>query len=217
MKWSDKTWEQANGIYNDIIDMPFIEQLTDGTLNLEQFKFYMEQDAIYLEYFGRTLSIIAGRVHEIDHVLDFIRFAEGAIVVENALHESYFKEFGVAGQSPISPACHHYIHFLQSTAALAQVEIAMAAVLPCFWIYKKVGDFILAHQTDNQNPYQNWIDTYAGEEFALLVEKAISICDKAADNCTVAQQNKMTEAFVAASRLEWSFWDSAWKMKRWKN
>ena len=42
----------------------------------------------------------------------------------------------------MQPVCHHYVHFLKSTAALDAVEIAMAAVLPCFWIYQKVGDYI---------------------------------------------------------------------------
>jgi thiaminase/transcriptional activator TenA len=51
---------------------------------------------------------------------------------------------------------------------LAQVEVTMASVLPCFWIYKKVGDHIYQQQNKQNNPYQTWIDTYAGEEFGLL-------------------------------------------------
>jgi thiaminase/transcriptional activator TenA len=215
MKWSDKAWNNAEEVYNNIIKMPFITGLTAGTLELEKFKFYIGQDANYLEHFGRTLSIIASRVHQIEHVLDFIHFAEGAIVVEKALHESYFTTFGISGKPAVSPACHHYIHFLQSTAALAQVETGMAAVLPCFWIYKKVGDFILENQHPGPNNYQSWIDTYAGEEFGLLVEKAIRICDQAADLCTPEQQERMTTAFLTASRLEYIFWDSAWNLEQW--
>ena len=215
MKWSDHTWNKTSEIYNRILNMPFITQLSAGTLDIEKFKFYMEQDANYLEYFGRTLSLIAARVHDIGDVLHFIRFAEGAIVVENELHESYFKEFGIEEKAALSPTCHHYIHFMQSTAALAQIETAMAAVLPCFWIYKKVGDFILESQDKINNPYQNWINTYAGDEFGLLVQKAIDICDKAAEQCTLAQQEKMTEAFITASRLEWAFWNSAWEQEKW--
>ncbi|MCX2486449.1 thiaminase II [Pedobacter sp. MR2016-24] len=215
MKWSEHTWNKTSEIYNRILNMPFITQLAAGTLDIEKFKFYMVQDANYLEYFGRTLSLIAARVPDIGDVLHFIRFAEGAIVVENELHESYFKEFGIEEKAALSPTCHHYIHFMQSTAALAQVETAVAAVLPCFWIYKKVGDFILESQGTIHNPYRNWINTYAGDEFGLLVQKAIDICDKAAEQCTLAQQEKMTEAFITASRLEWAFWNSAWEKEKW--
>lgn len=215
MNWSDSAWEKAKGVYHDITVMPFVKELAAGTLELDKFKFYMEQDSNYLEYFGRTLSLIAARVHDIDHVLDFIRFAEGAIVVEKSLHESYFKMYGLKEKAGLSPTCHHYVHFMQSTAALAQVETAMAAVLPCFWIYKKVGDFIIQSQNNPDNPYQNWIDTYAGDEFGLLVEKTISICNTVASQCTALQRERMTDAFLTASRLEWAFWDSAWKLEKW--
>lgn len=213
MKWSDIAWNEAQHIYDAIIEMPFNKALSEGSLPAEQFKFYIAQDAKYLEYFGRTLSLIAARAHNITHVLEFIRFAEGAIVVENELHNNYFNKLEIDKTIYISPTCHHYVHFMQSTAALAQVEIAMAAVLPCFWIYQKVGEHILAHQNKIGNPYQDWINTYGGEAFGLVVEKAICICDEAALNCTTAQQLKMTEAFVTACRLEWAFWDSAWRLE----
>ncbi len=98
---------------------------------------------------------------------------------------------------------------------MADSAVGMAAVLPCFWIYKKVGDYILSIQKKEDNQYQNWIATYAGEEFGLLVDKAISICDEAATNSTPVQQELMTEAFITASRLEFIFWDSAYKLEKW--
>jgi len=215
MKWSDTAWQQALPIYNTITAMPFITELANGSLDVEKFKYYLQQDAHYLEYFARALAIIAAKVPDVNTMLDFIRFAEGAIIVERALHDSYFKEYEVGERAAVSPTCHHYIHYLQSTAYSNDVAIAIAAVLPCFWIYKEVGDYILQHQTKDANPYQGWIDTYAGEEFGLLVTKAINLCDAIAENSTPAQQQKMTEAFVTASRLEYAFWDSAYLLENW--
>jgi thiaminase/transcriptional activator TenA len=215
MSWSNTAWEQSTTIYDQIIRMPFIEELIAGTLPVEKFKFYISQDSNYLEHFGRSLSLIAARANQVEHVLDYIRFAEGAIVVENALHAGYFKEYDIAEKAAISPACHYYTSFLLSTAALAQVEVAMAAVLPCFWIYKKVGDYIYQQQHQANNPYKNWIDTYAGEEFGAKVTNAINICDKVALTCSATQQQAMTDAFVTACRLEWLFWDSAWRLEKW--
>lgn len=216
MKWTDKSWNSIEPIYQKIIEMPFIKELQNGTLPLEKFQFYMGQDSYYLENFARSLALIGARAERIDHALDFIRFAEGAIVVEKALHDSYFQEFGLANRENIEPTTHHYINFLKSTSALDQIEVAMAAVLPCFWIYQEVGDYIYKNQLNENNPYQKWIDTYAGEEFETLVMKAKEICDLVAENCTEFQQRKMTEAFIAASRLEFMFWDSAYRLKHWE-
>ena len=216
MKWTDKAWETISPIYQNIIEMPFIKELQNGTLPLEKFQFYMGQDSFYLENFARSLALIGARAERIDHALDYIRFAEGAIVVEKALHDSYFQEFGLENRGKIEPTTHHYINFLKSTAALDQVEIAMAAVLPCFWIYQEVGDYIYKNQLAEKNPYQKWIDTYAGEEFGELVTKAKKICDVVAENCTATQQKRMTQAFIAGSRLEFMFWNSAYQLKKWE-
>ncbi|MBW2962841.1 thiaminase II [Mesonia aestuariivivens] len=215
MKWTAKTWKNIEPIYQKIIEMPFIKELQNGTLPMEKFQFYMGQDSFYLENFSRSLALIGARAESIDHALDFIRFAEGGIVVEKALHDSYFQEFGLTDRGNIEPTTHHYLNFLKSSAALDQVEVAMAAVLPCFWIYKEVGDYIYANKINENNPYQKWIDTYAGEEFEESVVKAIEICDAVAEKSTEAQQEKMTQAFIAATKLEYMFWESAYQLNTW--
>ncbi|AZA92552.1 Thiaminase-2 [Chryseobacterium nakagawai] len=216
MKWSEQTWNAIEKHYQSILDMPFIKELSDGTLPQKKFRFYMAQDSLYLEHFGRTLSIIAAKITDLQDVLTFMRFAENAIVVENALHESYFKDFGLSDKGVLEPACHHYIHFLRSTAALESVEIAVAAVLPCFWIYREVGNYIYEIQNTVNNPYEKWIATYAGEEFSAAVDQAIAIGDKIAENSTEETRKKMTEAFIMASRMEFHFWEAAYELKRWK-
>ncbi|QTE22607.1 thiaminase II [Polaribacter cellanae] len=215
MNWSTNVWKQIQPIYNRILNMPFIAELTDGTLPKEKFKFYMAQDSHYLEHFGRSLSLIASRIENINDTLTFIRFAEGAIVVENALHESYFKDFNLTDKGSMQPSCHHYAHTLKSTATLANIEVAVAAVLPCFWIYREVGHYITTNLKSVNNPYQKWIDTYGGEEFNTLVEQAIKITDRLALNCTKAQQNLMTDAFITSSHLEYQFWDGAYNLRTW--
>lgn len=216
MKWSEQTWKAIEGRYQSILEMPFIKELSEGILPQEKFKFYMAQDSLYLEHFGRTLSLIAAKIQDLQDVLAYMRFAENAIVVENALHEFYFKDFGVTDKGVLEPACHHYIHFLRSTAAVESVEIAVAAVLPCFWIYREVGDHIYKHQNTINNPYQKWIETYGGDEFSIAVDQAIAICDKIAEKSTAETREKMTEAFIMSTRMEYHFWEAAYELKKWK-
>jgi thiaminase/transcriptional activator TenA len=215
MKWSENAWKQAETIYNSILELPFNQQLMEGNLLQERFQFYIQQDAIYLGEFSRALALIAGRCFTNPYTLDFVRFAEGAVVVEQALHMGYITQFGLSKIAAASPACQLYTQYLLTKASLDQLEVAMAAVLPCFWIYKKVGDHIYAMGNKLANPYQEWINTYSGEDFGLLVAKAIDICDDVANSCSAVQQQQMTDAFLMASRLEWMFWDSAYKMEQW--
>lgn len=215
MNWTENAWKSIENIYQDIIRMPFIKELSDGTLNKEKFQFYIAQDSLYLDHFARTLALIGSKAHHIEDALAYMRFAENAIVVENALHESYFTAFEISDKGVLEPACHHYIHFLRSTAAFEPVEVAIAATLPCFWIYKEVGDYIFSLEQKSENPYQSWIETYGGEDFAVAVKTAISICNKAAESTTPEIRARMNDAFITASRLEYQFWEAAYNLNKW--
>jgi thiaminase/transcriptional activator TenA len=215
MNWSEQAWQSIGPVYEAITGMPFIRELSEGTLDLRKFRFYITQDAIYLDRFGRVLALIGARAPSTGDSLAFIRFAEQAIVVENALHASYVKELGIADRGVAEPACHHYTSYLAAVAALDYVEVAMAAVLPCFWIYKAVGSHIVRNRVAGPHPFQQWIDTYESPEFGRAVEEAIHLCNRAADNATEAVRKNMIEAFVTASRLEFDFWDAAYRFRKW--
>lgn len=154
MKWTDQAWEAIQPIYHEILKMPFIEELKNGTLPLEKFQFYMLQDAKYLEHYGRALAALGSKAEDNEMALDFFEFGKNALIVERALHEAYFKQFKLEPNQEITiePVCHHYIHFLKSTVAYDPIEVATAAILPCFWIYKEVGDHIYQNQNTDNNP-----------------------------------------------------------------
>ena len=46
MLWSEQAWQRTAFIYEEIIGMPFIKELINGTLPIEKFKFYISQDAL---------------------------------------------------------------------------------------------------------------------------------------------------------------------------
>jgi thiaminase/transcriptional activator TenA len=141
-----------------------------------------------------------------------------AIVVERALHEGFFQRFGVpaaeAAATEPSPTCAHYTHYLLALAHNAPYEVAVAGLLPCFWIYWEVGKHLLRVARPD-NPYQAWIDTYADEDFAAGVRKVIAIADDVAEAAAPTVRDGMVRAFVRASQLEWMFWDSAYRLERW--
>ncbi|MEN9220911.1 MAG: thiaminase II [Thermostichus sp. BF3_bins_97] len=207
-------WQAIQPIYQHIIDHPFNQELAAGSLSRERFQFYLQQDALYLTDFARALALIGSRSEGSEQVVSFLNFALGAIVAERSLHESYFRLYEIQPETAYAPACFTYTRALLASAILDPYEVAIAAVLPCFWIYQKVGSAIYQNAQPN-NPYQQWIDTYAGEEFAQVVQQALDITNTVAQHTTETMRAKMTAAFVTASRLEWLFWDSAYRLESW--
>ena len=215
MKWSDKAWEAITPVYEEIKMSPFVVELMNGTLEKEKFAFYIQQDTLYISDFGKILTAIATKLTKTEHVEAFIGFASDSMYAEKAMHQLFFKELDVPEAQSASPACLLYTSYLYRQFN-APLEVMAAAVLPCFWIYKKIGDYILANQVKENNPFQAWINMYIGDEFAQSVEKAIRICDELAADCTDEQQKAMTDAFVVCSKMEWMFWDSAYRLEQWK-
>ena len=92
------------------------------------------------------------------------------------------------------------------------MEVAIAAVLPCFWVCKIVGESIY-QQAQHNNPYLRWIETYSGEDFTNSVNAAIQIFDDVAMLASDTVRADMLDAFYKSTVFEWHFWNDAYSKK----
>lgn len=218
MSFCEGVWQLALPRRRAILDLPFNRELADGTLPRETFQFYMLQDSLYLDGYSRALSLLSARSPETGMMLEFAQAAQVALVVERSLHEGVFRDYGldpavVAAAEP-SPTCLGYVNFLIATCHQASVEEAVAAVLPCFWVYQEVGNAI-HERAAADNPYRAWIDAYASEDFAAAVRRVIEITDRLALHASPRAVDGMTRAFIRSVQYEWMFWDSAYARETW--
>ncbi|HMB39459.1 MAG TPA: TenA family protein [Wenzhouxiangellaceae bacterium] len=214
MCFTETLWEQNRPLYESILELPFNVELCNGELSKDRFAFYVKQDSMYLADFSRALAVTGTRAPDSDALSSFLEFAGEAVAVEQALHNSFLQRFDTFVDVPKSPACFAYTHFLLSTAAGESYPVACAALLPCFWIYREVGLHIHARAAA-PNPYQDWIDTYAGADFSATVDRAIDLTEQAAAATGPAERDRMAQAFFESTRLEWMFWDSAYRLEQW--
>ena len=130
--FSRDAWERNLPVYDVIRAMPFNAELAAGALSEARFKHYIAQDAHYLIGFGRALTLAAAKAPDPERIVQFAHSAEGAIVVERALHGSFFAQWGITPDifmaTPLSPACHHYVSYLLATAWAEPYEVLLGAV-----------------------------------------------------------------------------------------
>ena len=218
ISFSQSLWDANQALFQSTLELPFNQELAAGTLSQERFRHYMIQDAHYLVAYGRALAVTAAKSDNAEGVVQFANAANEAVVVERALHGGFMRDFGVSAEqfaaTPLTPACHHYTSFLVSTAWSAPYPVAVAALLPCFWIYAEVGRDIHARSASD-NPYQAWVDTYASEEFHAAVRGVCATVDRLAEGATESSRAAMRAAYRDAARLEWMFWDSAYQLADW--
>lgn len=217
-RFSDEAWLATAGLRQRILELPFNRELAEGTLSQERFQFYIAQDALYLAEFARALSIAAAKAPDVDAMVWFAKAAQGAIVVERSLHESFFERFGISPDDVArfrpSPTCFGYTNFLLAVAHTGSYEALIAAILPCFWIYWEVGNHI-ARSAQPENCYRAWIDTYSDPSFGEAVASVIAIVDRVAELAADGNKDIMLAAFTRSTQYEWMFWDSAYRLEDW--
>lgn len=210
--FSKELWMGGYPMYARILEHPFIVELAEGTLSRARFVHYLQQDDLYLIDFARALAYIAARVKEPCEMVSFLKFSLGALVGERELHEDYFRHYKIAPANKKNAGCFAYTHYLISVVTLQSVETAVAAVLPCFWVYHEVGAHIFSNSV-RDNPYERWINTYSNEMFSLLVSEALEIAERMYELASSDVRQAMRKAAQESVYLEWQFWDEAYQLK----
>lgn len=217
--FSQELFTRIERIYSHILQHPFVVGLTDGTLDADAFRFYAIQDALYLRDFARGLSLLAAKSPGDETAVMFNDHAKNAIVVERALHGSFFTEWQLSPEevyaTPMAPNNVLYTSYLLRVAYERPFHEGLGAFLPCYWIYWEVGKE-LERRGAPVPIYQRWIDTYAGEEFAEVVQQVIALTDTVAATLTAEERERLAEHFVMTSRFEYMFWDMGYRQQAWE-
>ena len=212
-KLSQQAWQQTQAVRQHIQQHPFNQALQNGSLSEAVFNYYIEQDSYYLQEYARAHALIASRIAT-PFAEMFIQLAQSIVATEHDSVHQYFKSqvsYQPTGQYSLATIA--YTQYLLSTCALEPVAVAVAAILPCYWVYQEVGQHIAQHAV-TANPYQRWIDTYASEDFANTTQQVINIFDTLADQSTPEIRQAMLHAFYQSTCLEWQFWQGAYVQQR---
>jgi thiaminase/transcriptional activator TenA len=199
---------EVQAVLQDILACEFVGGLADGTLSYPSFAHYLSQDELYLRQDNEALELVAQRAPN-GAYRDFFRtLAQDGLAVEKALHDDYLTHFGVKAATQQSPVFKAYGEFLLEHARHSAFPVAIAALLPCFWIYAYTGEFIDKHRTEN-NIYKKFIDTYSGQEYENYVEKFIGITEELGNNASPEIRTMMKETFFNSASFELKVFEEA--------
>lgn len=207
MSWTKDVWAESAKIFEGIKDLPFIKELADGSLDPARFDRYIAQDEVYLGNYGRQMFLLADMMTDPAQQEMFRLFAQTGLDGEKAMHDLLIARFGIDTEVTSSVVTSAYNSHTQAAIDSGSKEVALAAMLPCMWIYNEVGLYILSIASLEGNPYKEWVMEYGNEEFTEGVNAVLAIADEwaaAADDETRAQ---MTRAYLEAALFEYAFWD----------
>ena len=214
----DVLWSDVEDVYAAILAHPFLAGLADGTLPRESFRHYIVQDAHFLRGYARALALCAAKATCSADTVMFAEHAAGAIAAERDLHAALMHELGStveqAAGEPVAPTTRAYVSYLLAAAYGGSFAEAVAAVLPCYWIYARVGTELLARSSPDPL-YARWIAMYGGAEFQAVVDAVLAVADRVGAEASAAEEALMREHFSTTARYEWMFWDAGFRRETW--
>ncbi|WP_321282279.1 TenA family protein [Marinifilum fragile] len=205
--FTKELWKAAFSVYQQLISCCFVNELATGTLRKESFSHYLTQDILYLKKDAEALGMVAARSQNDTNRDFFKRLEKDGLEVEFVLRDEYLKHFNLQEAKVQSKAFADYSNFLLDHAKNSPLEVAYAALLPCFWIYGAVADTIIQKNVSN-NPYQKFIDTYAGDEYVYYTQRFIEIVESNAVESGYKEQVK--EVFIEACQYELAVFEESY-------
>lgn len=214
---------KAESYFERFVHHPFQKALREGTLSPGSFGRYLTQDALYLLEDARAFTRVAERCEEesldanpglstewlafhSDAALFFRAMASDSYALEQAMQNHFFRLYQLSPASEPSEVCGAYSRFLLQHAENAPIPVALAALLPCFWLFQEAS----LEPWVKPNPYQPWLTTYGGELYLAFTEKCIGLLE---ESINLYSHRKITEcaieAFLAAALWECQFLDEA--------
>ena len=209
--WTAALWAAGGETWHQILDLPFVRALGDGTLDEDLFAFYLDQDALYLRDYSRALATLSARADTAEAQVHWAAGAHEAIAAESQLHEGWLANRArLGGASPITMG---YTNFLRASAAGDDYVVGAAAILPCYWLYEEVGA-VLSSQNHADHPYAEWLSMYGGEDFAADVARSLAEVERAFEAASPAQRVRAARAYLSACVYEREFFDQAHRALR---
>ena len=204
------------------VSHPMVAEIGAGSLPHETFRYYFEQNVLYLEDYARAIALIIGRAPDLAAVTVLTRFLSQIVDTELPANYAFLARLGGPAQASsaqassarpgpaavMTPVTYAYTRHLLDTAGRHELPAGLAAVLPCQWSYGELATR-LAVAMPADPVYADWIAMFAGDGYDELVQASTSLLDQHADAADPAQMTSLAAVFDRSTRYELAFWDMA--------
>jgi thiaminase/transcriptional activator TenA len=218
----DRLREESATAWDALHRHPFVREMAAGTLPPASFRFYVEQNLMYLVEYARTMAIAASKAEDLETMKLFADDVANILdseIPENRELLRRVLELGAedrGGSRGMAPANVAYTSFLVSTAARGSPLEVMAAIVPCTWSYGDIGSALLAEGLVHDHPvYAEWVRFFGEPGYEAVVTRMRGDLERLAADADAATIERLSDLFRTSVRLERGFWDMAYGLEHW--
>ncbi|MGH3731807.1 MAG: TenA family protein [Acidimicrobiales bacterium] len=195
---------------------PMIREMGAGTLPHETFRFYFEQNIIYLHEYARSIARTISHVSDLEGISVLSRFLVQIVDVEIPANYHFFSRLGgsldALGHVDASTTTRSYTSFLKEITARDSPAQSLAALLPCQWSYGEIATGLMISAPEDPI-YADWIEMFAAPGYDVLVQASNQLLDRCAHD-EGAPIDTLSEIFDRSISFEAAFWQMAYTRDR---
>lgn len=198
--------------WDGYIKHSFVEQLGAGTLPLAAFEHYLKQDYLYLIHYARAFALAVFKSENPAQMRASMPSLTALVEHELTLHIDYCKAWGLSEadlqQLPEGVATVAYTRYLIDAGLQGDLADLYAALVPCAWGYAEIGQWLAGQHSAPNNPYQSWIDMYAGAQYQQAAQATKAFFNELIAHIDIQSPRgqRLLHHFRTATRMEIAFW-----------
>ena len=217
MSFFERLKTEASAEWRAYTEHPFTAGLADGTLPEAAFRHYLVQDYLFLIEFARAYALAVYKSIQLADMREAASGLSAILDVEMNLHVKLCAGWGLSPrdleQAPSAAETLAYTRYVLDAGMRGDLLSLKVALAPCVIGYAEIATRLA--ETDAcapTNPYQVWIDEYAGAPYQEVAAKARAHLDHlAALYVTPGREAELIAIFKEATRLETDFWEMGWR------
>ncbi len=216
---SERLRDRCAAVWNSLPAHPFVCELATGTLPREKFRFYLEQNLLYLPEYARAIALGAARSGDDRQLRSFTASLTNVVETEIPTNRELLDRVIAAGAADrggartMAPATLAYTAYLTACAYRGGPLEVMTVILPCAWSYGEIARALRAR--DAGDPvYSRWLGFFGSKDYAALVQRMRGEFDELAAT-TDHDEARLAETFRNGARLELGFWQMAYDCEQW--
>ena len=209
--------ERGAAAWSAAVSHPMVAEIGAGSLPHETFRYYFQQNVLYLEDYARAIALIIGHAPGRDEISVLTRFLSQIVDTELPANYAFLARLGGpaadGGAASMAATTYAYTRHLLDAAGRHDLATGLAAVLPCQWSYGEIAAGLVAAPPADP-VYADWIALFAGDGYDELVQASTALLDRHADPADEVRMAALAAAFDRSTRYELAFWDMAYTRGR---
>jgi thiaminase len=200
-------------LYTAATNHTFIASIRDGSIDVINFKHWMEQDYHFVREFVRFVASVLLKVPRDAAEQDFDLILGGITALESEIawfrKEARIWDVLLENVNLLEPN-KDYCKYLQE---LENVETPYAVAVAAFWMIELVycASFMSCLEEGSKTPFEllSTVKRWGSPEFHDYTLSLQKLADKTLENTSEIEQKQAKEVLVRILELEVKFWDMA--------